>query len=595
MRPIVVCLLLGGLLGNACLLQADENPPAGTLFIIGGGLRPDNATMFQRIIESAGGRERARFALFQCASKSASSAQQAGEIFAHYGVPRDRLTIVDLTPENANRQAFSPQVVDQIRSSTGAFFVGGDQSRITRALLKPDGAPTPALLALKDMWRRGGVIAGTSAGASMQSTRMLDMPALPDESLDEGMDALDFGIHHDGYYRGMSVTEGLGFFRAGIVDPHFSEQRGRLGRLARALIEERVRFGFGIDENTAMLVSHDGRIEVVGTGNLTIVDTANARCNDGPLGCRTSGVRLSCLQAGDIFDPTTGVATIRPEKKPIEEGSQFFNGNHLIADIDGPGAVQWAFFLGLAENSSRKQEGITLRYNRGFGHGYRFTFAKTEQTVAYGGYVDHLYSNAIDGVRLDISPIVYTQQDPRNALPIDLPSGPARIPLEGLWFRGILLANDRHQLRPAEPILRAELANALVQSAYLTTPRRDLPRITDVVPSSEGAEEFVQVVAAGLMRLGAGGRFRPSEGVTRVDAAQSFISLAERNGIKGPPADPLPLKDETDLPVKDRAAVFMALRSGFMQVDKENRFLPASFLTRQEAADALCRVISFSW
>jgi cyanophycinase len=193
------------------------------------------------------------------------------------------------------------------------------------------------------------------------------------------MDALDFGIHHDVYHRGLSVTEGLGFFRAGIVDPHFSGQRGRLGRLARALIEEHVRFGFGIDENTAMLVSHDGRIEVVGTGNLTIVDTANARCNDGPLGCRISGVRLSCLQTVDCFDPVIGAATARPEKRPIEEGSQYFNGNHLIADIAGPGAVPWAIFSGLAENSSRKQEGITLRYNRGFGHRYRFKFAKTEQ------------------------------------------------------------------------------------------------------------------------------------------------------------------------------------------------------------------------
>jgi hypothetical protein len=124
---------------------------------------------------------------------------------------------------------------------------------------------------------------------------------------------------------------------------------------------------------------------------------------------------------------------------------------------------------------------------------------RQSKTVAYGGYADHLYSNAIDGVRLDISPIFSTQRDPQNALPIDLPLGPARVSLEGLWFRGILLADDRRQLRPAEPILRAELANALVQSACLTTPRRDLPRITDVVSSTEGAEELVQVVAAGLM------------------------------------------------------------------------------------------------
>src|SRR5208282_846604 len=158
---------------------------------------------------------------------------------------------------------------------------------------------TPALLALKDMWRRGGVIAGTSAGAAMQSSRMLSAAGLPDDALDEGMDALDFGIRRDLRQRGLLVTDGLGFFHAGIVDQHFSQYRGRLGRLARAVIEEHTRFGFGVDENTAMLVSGDGRIEVVGTGNLTIVDVANARCSDGPLGCRISGVRLPCLQSGD--------------------------------------------------------------------------------------------------------------------------------------------------------------------------------------------------------------------------------------------------------------------------------------------------------
>ncbi len=304
--------------------------------------------------------------------------------------------------------------MDQIRRSTAAYFAGGDQSRITRTLLKPDGAATPALLALKDMWRRGGVIAGSSAGAAMQSSRMLNAAGLPDDSLDEGMDALDFGIRRDLRHRGLLVTAGLGFFQAGIVDQHFSQYRGRLARLARALIEEHVRFGFGVDENTALVVSGDGRLEVVGTGNLTIVDAADARCTDGSLGCRISGVRLSSLQSGDGFDPATAATTVRPGKKPIEEGSQDFNGNHLIADIAAPGAVLWAMFSGLAENSSRKQLGITLRYNRGFGHGYRFTFAKTERTIAYGGYADHFYSHAIDGVRLDISPILYTQQDPQS-------------------------------------------------------------------------------------------------------------------------------------------------------------------------------------
>jgi hypothetical protein len=36
-------------------------------------------------------------------------------------------------------------------------------------------------------------------------------------------------------------------------------------------------------------------IEVVGTGNVTIVDAAEGRCEDGPLGCRIEGATLSLL------------------------------------------------------------------------------------------------------------------------------------------------------------------------------------------------------------------------------------------------------------------------------------------------------------
>ena len=104
--------MLGGLLGDVSLLPANESPPCGKLFVIGGGLRADNAAMYQRMIEAAGGREHARFALFRCASEAQITAREAGENFVRYGISRDRLTLVNLTPENADRQAFSPEIVE---------------------------------------------------------------------------------------------------------------------------------------------------------------------------------------------------------------------------------------------------------------------------------------------------------------------------------------------------------------------------------------------------------------------------------------------------------------------------------------------------
>ncbi len=570
-------------------------PKSGNLFIIGGGLRPDNSAVFQRMIELAGGREHARFVLFPTAAKSESPARQVGEIFVRYGISADRVVIVDLMLENAARQAYSPEIVERIRRSTGAFFAGGDQSRITRSLLNPDGSATPVLLALREMWHRGGVIAGSSAGAAMQSSQMLSASGLPDESLDEGMDALDFGIRRDLRHRGLLVTQGLGFFPAGIVDQHFSQYRGRLGRLARALINEHIRFGFGVDENTAMLVSDDGQIEVVGTGNLTVLDAMNATCHDGPLGCCISGVRLSCLQTGDRVNSASGIVAIRPEKTPIKEGSQDFSGNQLITDIAGPGAMPWAVVFGLAENSSRKQEGITLRYNQQFGHGYHFTLAKTEKTIAYGGYVDHFYSYAVDGVRLNIAPVLASRQDPQDALPIDLPADSVGDALKGLWFRGVLLADNQRRIRPREPLLRVELANALAQSVHLTMPRQNPPQVRDLPPSAELAEDIVKVVAAGLMKLDSNNRFRPNQAVTRIDAAHSLVHLAERCGLARSSDKPVLLNDDADLSAADREVLFAAIRANLVRLGKENRLNPTEAFSRQEAAEALYRVIDFSW
>ncbi len=58
-----------------------------------------------------------------------------------------------------------------------------------------------------------------------------------------------------------------------IVDQHFQE-RDRIGRLMAAVLRNPYMLGFGIDEDTAFIVSPEGRVEVLGRGTLTIVDGA---------------------------------------------------------------------------------------------------------------------------------------------------------------------------------------------------------------------------------------------------------------------------------------------------------------------------------
>ena len=139
---------------------------------------------------------------------------------------------------------------------------------------------------------------------------------------------------------------------------------------------------------------------------MTIVDAAEAKCEDAPLGCRIDNVRLICLSAGDHFDPKSGIAKVHPDKTSIVEGEEDNNGNFLIPDISGPLAVLRALIDGLGNNTSRTQVGYALKHNNDYCHGYKFTFSETEETRSYAGDVNGVYSYAVVGAKLKIEPVV---------------------------------------------------------------------------------------------------------------------------------------------------------------------------------------------
>ena len=231
-----------------------------------------------------------------------------------------------------------------------------------------------------------------------------------------------------------------------------------------------------------MSVTPDGVIEAVGHGSMTVVDAGEAHCADDALGCHLSGLKVTYLQNGDRFDPARATAIVRPEKKPTEPGTQDYHGNLLITDIHGPAAVPWGVCFGLAENTSRRQIGVALRYSGSFGRGYRYTFTKTNRTQTYAGYVDHFYSYAAVDLQLDVLPILADLQAPEASLPVDLPATAAPFLSRRCRFCGILLTDGQHRLRPAEAITRAEMATALTQTLHLKDPRAPLPPMPDVPP-----------------------------------------------------------------------------------------------------------------
>jgi cyanophycinase len=499
---------------------------SGHLLIVGGGLRPENQPVFEKLIELAGGRAHARFAILPTASINIGDSHEFVKRLELYGIAPEQTDVLDVMEANARVATADPKILEKVRAATCVFLAGGDQRRLVRLLTTSDGGDTPLLSEIRNVLARGGLIAGSSAGASAQSRTLLAVSGLPDMLIDEGLDALDFGITTHTCQRGLLITRGLGFFDQGIIDQHFYQFRGRLGRLVRATSDCGEPFGFGIDENTAIVVAPSGRLTVVGAGFLTIVQPGAERGQDGPMGYQISDVKLSLLSNGDEFDPSTQQIVIAAEKSPLTPDKVEYNGNFLLTDIGAGGQGIFALVNGLAENRRPVQEAVSLKFHGDTTHGYRFRFSKRPTTQAYAGIINRLWAYSLLDVRLDILPIADGLKPAETQLPRDLPEGPERGALAAIAFRGLLPANDSREFRPQAPISRGEFALALARSTHLTAAAENVSPLSDVDTQTLEGDEILRVVAAGLMHADEQHAFHPDQQLEPVEASSALVQLA---------------------------------------------------------------------
>lgn len=586
-------LLLAALFLTCFSVTPGQEVRRGHLLIAGGGVKGDNDRLFRAFIDLARGTERARIGILPTATLSPASSRRVAGILTGLGVPPAQVAIIDITPGNATAQASNPVIAERILGCTGLFVAGGDQLRITRALVGEGGRDTPALAAIRQVFERGGVVAGSSAGAAVLGEWMLSASGLPDRTIDYGFDALDFGKSPVASRRGLSLSQGFGFFREGLIDQHFDTFRGRLARLSRALIEAGIPRGFGVDEDTAMIVRPDGTAGVIGRGGVAVVDVSAASARDGPLGYRASGIRLNYLGAGDAIDLKTGAVTVHPRKVRIAAGAEEWNGNELIPDIFGVGAVKIAITWGLLDNTSTTQAGVALRYNGSYGHGYRLTFTETERTRGYSGVVDRLFGYTVLDVRVDIDPISSALEPSSTTTPVDLPRGRNGTVVQAVSFRGIMPADAAKRFRPGDPLTRAEFANVLCHVLALKIDRAALPALTDVTPSVPHYEEISRVVSTGFLGVH-GGRFRPTDLLTRQEAAVALARAYETANGRSLPAERVPFKDEPRIDPTCRRAFFAASHAGYFSCE-DGRSRPSDPLTRQECAVAVYHILGFTW
>ncbi|MFO0579120.1 MAG: cyanophycinase [Polyangia bacterium] len=215
----------------------------GHLVIIGGGERPER--IMRRIVELAGG-ALSDVVIFPMASEAPLSvaASQRAEFLA---LGAGRVDSIHCTREDAD----DPANLLRLRSATCVFFSGGDQRKLTAALLG-----TRLLEHVRAVYQRGGVLAGTSAGAAVMSRIMIT----GDEHPLDGQAAGGRYIH---------TASGFGFIDRAIIDQHFLK-RGRHYRLSSLIARHPELIGIGIDEATAIIVNPDDTFSTLGDSDVLV-------------------------------------------------------------------------------------------------------------------------------------------------------------------------------------------------------------------------------------------------------------------------------------------------------------------------------------
>jgi cyanophycinase len=172
-----------------------------------------------------------------------------------------------------------------LSDADAVFFTGGDQLRITSQI-----GDTPLYSRIRQIFDAGGLIAGTSAGASVMTETMM-VAGDGDQS------------HRIGSL--LRLAPGFGLLPGVIVDQHFAE-RGRIGRLIGAIAQNPRILGIGLDEDSAILVQH-GRFQVIGSGAVYVLDGSkvtftNIAESESDTALCIYGVKLHILSQSDTFD-----------------------------------------------------------------------------------------------------------------------------------------------------------------------------------------------------------------------------------------------------------------------------------------------------
>jgi len=241
---------------------AEVGPTKGYLVIVGGSMQ--DPEIFGRFLELAGGPD-APIVIIPTAGSEENYDQYWSGLTRYREAGAKNRTVLH-TRDRA--VADTEEFVRPIKEARGVFFSGGRQWRLADSYLNT--RTQEELFVLLD---RGGVVGGSSAGATIQGSFLVRG--------DTKGNALMIGDH----------IEGFGFLKNVGIDQHLLK-RNRQFDMIEVIEKKPELLGIGIDEDTAIVV-HGDRLEVIGQGYVAIYDAHKLIPPDG---------KFYFLAPGDRFD-----------------------------------------------------------------------------------------------------------------------------------------------------------------------------------------------------------------------------------------------------------------------------------------------------
>nr|KAG5693692.1 hypothetical protein BaRGS_008334 [Batillaria attramentaria] len=243
--------------------------------------------------------------------------------------------------------ANNPALADLVRTMTGFYFGGGDQSRVIQSMYLDGHVDTPVLAAIREQFEAGAVIAGSS-GRHRVSHHVCyggwSWEALKDGAMTSSNNCCDLTYNPDG---GLAMLDGY------ILDTHFAE-RGREGRMIRLISDTKheprgVSYGIGVGENTALVVTHantpQAEGKILGENGVTFFDLSSSYVDTSQRYFTIRDVYMTYLTHGDVYNLHNHDVTFASDKIELKGNENY---DHALTSND--------IFYGKSSQPNRKPE-----------------------------------------------------------------------------------------------------------------------------------------------------------------------------------------------------------------------------------------------